>query len=372
MNELTFQNLNEKFRRSMRGPTFLLALRFALMVMLVALGMTASFVHADESSTNSLGMRLIPIAAGQFKMGMGEREQVLAAHKRSAYQREIHAYVESPQFPVRISKSYRMGATEVTVGQFAKFIIATGYKTDAERVGKAMVFQPKAELLERFTAVKGHHWNNPGFPQTDKHPVTCVSWKDANAFCQWLSKKEGLTYRLPTEAEWEYACRAGTTTSYSSGDFPDDLYAYANVADASLYAVHPQDVIRQRVVALKPKQGDGFVYTAPVSSLKPNAWGLFDMHGNLWEWCSDKYSPNVYGEMLDIARKRGSRQQPKPTVDFKGPSDTPQHKHGDWRSLRGGSWYVSPIQSRSTVRAFAEAADAFSYIGFRVVCELKR
>jgi formylglycine-generating enzyme required for sulfatase activity len=329
----------------------------------------ASFAE-PTASKNSIGLTLVRVPAGRFEMGMADDKRVKMHHKFSAYQREIHDYVESPAFPVRLSKAFDVGATEVTVGQFRKFVEATGYKTSAERADGAWVFDPQAKRdLDRFAPKKGADWQHPGFEQTDNHPVTCVSWRDAATFCQWLSSKEGATYRLPTEAEWEYACRAGTQTNYCSGDEPDSVYAYGNVADAALYVQHPQDVLRQRTVALKPGDGDGFVYTAPVASLKPNPWGLYDMHGNVWEWCSDKYSDRIYKEMAELARQRGGRSNPEPIVDPRGPDDTPQHTHGDWRSMRGGSWYVAPLQCRSSVRAFAEANDAFSYLGFRVVRE---
>lgn len=323
-----------------------------------------------EEFRNSLGMKLVRVSAGQFEMGMLDEHNLKDKHKHSAYQREIHDYVEKPSFPVKLTQDFDLSATEVTVGQFRQFVKATGYKTDAERVGGAMVFHPEAERLERFAPKADCDWDNPGFPQTDSHPVTCVSFRDAMAFCEWLSKKEKATYRLPTEAEWEYACRAGTKTPYCSGEIPDSVYAFGNVADAALYAVAAEDVLRQRTVGLKKGEGDGFAFTAPVSSLKPNAWGFSDMHGNVWEWCSDKYSDRYYQEMTNLARNRGSRSKPEPILDPRGPDDTPQHKHGDWRSLRGGSWYVAPLQCRSSVRAFAEAKDAFSYIGFRVVREI--
>ncbi|QDU75582.1 Serine/threonine-protein kinase pkn1 [Bremerella volcania] len=321
-----------------------------------------------DAARNSLGMTMIRLSQGEFEMGMLDEHRLKLEHKASAYQREIHDYVEKPSFPVRLSHDFSIGETEVTVSQFRAFVEATGYQTDAEKAGEAWVFQPDAkDPLDRFSLVQGANWKNPGFEQSDHHPVTCVSWHDAQAFCQWLSQKEGVTYRLPTEAQWEYACRAGTRSSYFSGEEPDSVYAVGNVADATLYALHPEDVLRQRVVRLASKDGDGFAFTAPTKSFRPNAWGIYDTHGNVWEWCSDKYSDRYYDDMLAEARQKGSRTQPEPIVDPQGPEDTPKHQHGDWRSLRGGSWYVAPLQCRSSVRAFAEAHDAFSYIGFRVV-----
>ena len=340
---------------------------------LVSCLMLALFIAAPvpaEAEKNSVGMKLVRIPAGEFEMGMLDEHRLKLKHKFSAYQREIHDYIERPTYPVRISTPIKMGATEVTVGQFRRFVEHTGYVTDAERAGQAWTFRPDSgKELGRFQLTAGHSWRDPGFDQTDGHPVTCVSWNDAVAFCRWLGDREDATYRLPTEAEWEYACRAGTDTPYCSGNDPDGIYAFANVADAALYQRYPQDVLRQRVVAIEPGQGDGFVFTAAVASLQSNAWGLFDMHGNVWEWCADRYSDRTYKERADLARQRGSRADPEPIVDPQGPETAPQHEYGDWRSLRGGSWYVAPLQSRSSVRAFAEASDAFPYIGFRVVKE---
>jgi formylglycine-generating enzyme required for sulfatase activity len=332
-------------------------------------GLVLPLAAEMPTSKNSLGMTLVRLPAGDFEIGMLDEHELKLTHKSSAYQREIHDYLEHA-FPVRLSRDFDIAATEVTVGQFRSFVSATGYKTDAEKAGNAWTFHPDAEKeLDRFGPTEGASWREPGFPQTDDHPVTCVSWKDAQAFCKWLSEKEKAVYRLPTEAEWEYACRAGTRTSYCGGQNPDSVYAYGNVADATLYAKFPDDVLRQRTAGLEPGQGDGHVFTAPVASLRANAWGLYDMHGNLWEWCSDKYSDRIHDDMLKLARERGSRNSPEPIVDPQGPETTSQHEFGDWRSLRGGSWYVAPLQCRSSVRGFAEAADAFSYIGFRVVRE---
>ena len=115
---------------------------------------------------------------------------------------------EKPQHRVRITRPYYLDTHEVTRGEFSQFVAATGYKTEAERDGgRAATFNAKGDLHEDQNA----GWKNPGFEQTDVHPVVIVSWNDAAAFCRWLSEKEGATYRLPTEAEWEYACRAGTT-----------------------------------------------------------------------------------------------------------------------------------------------------------------
>ena len=158
---------------------------------------------------------------------------------------------------------------------------------------------------------------------------------------------------------------------YVSGDEPDGVYAFGNVADAALEAAHPEMTKRQRIAGLSPGDGDGFVYTAPVASLKPNAWGLFDTHGNVWEWCSDRYTIDYYNELHTAAVKKGSITNPAITIDPLGPEKTLNDRYGDWRAMRGGAWTNSPITARSAWRGFGEAGDAFCYTGFRVVAELR-
>ena len=143
-----------------------------------------------------------------------------------------------------------------------------------------------------------YSWRNVGFAQTDLHPVVCVSWNDAVAFCDWLSRKEGKTYRLPTEAEWEYACRAGTTTRYWCGDDPEGLARAANVPDASAKSLFPA----WKTIGAS----DGCVFTAPVGSYRPNPFGLYDMHGNAWQWCSD-WAYSRYYEISPPADSAGAR-----------------------------------------------------------------
>ena len=123
-----------------------------------------------------------------------------------------------------------------------------------------------------------------------------VSWNDAMAFCKWLSKKEGKSFRLPSEAEWEYACRAGTTTRYSSGNDPETLATVGNSADAAL-----EGKFRNYKYAIKAS--DGYVFTAPVEKFEPNAFGLYDMHGNAWEWCAIGTVPTITPNPLSTIQK---------------------------------------------------------------------
>jgi formylglycine-generating enzyme required for sulfatase activity len=335
---------------------------------MLAMFSTRGFAAEPETVVNSIGMKLVRVSAGEFVMGTEDARLIRADHPHSI---EPEVEDEQPTLRVRISRPLDAGACEVTVGQFRAFVEATGYKTDAETRGGGRALDATARSeVDRFPQRRETDWRNPGFSQTDEHPVACVSWHDAVAFCQWLSKQEAAVYRLPTEAEWEYLCRAGTNTWYFCGNKPDDLYRYANVADAALYALHREIVLRQRVSGLEPPSGDGHAYTSPAGSYPANAFGLCDTHGNLWEWCDDRYDELRYKQLgKTVGREHGWQKQERPLVDPQGPEPTDRHQHGDWRVIRGGSWYVSPISSRSALRGYAEAHDAYSYIGFRAVRE---
>jgi sulfatase modifying factor 1 len=245
---------------------------------------------------------------------------------------------EHPQHRARITKPFYLDTYHVTRGQFRQFVEDSGYKTDAEKGDIPGAFGWDAEK-KTFYFNNDYSWRNAGFQQTDEHPVVNVSWNDAVAFCEWLSRKEGKTYRLPTEAQWEYACRAGTTTRYYSGDDPETLAKVGNVADAVFKAKVPD-------WKYTIKASDGYVFTSPVGSFKPNAFGLYDMHGNAWQWCSDWYGEEYYAA--------------SPTDDPNGP-DT-----GDGRVLRGGSWGDGPGGARSAGRVRPAPDDRFDYAGFRV------
>ena len=238
----------------------------------------------------------------------------------------------------RITKPFYLGTYHVTRGQFRQFVADTGYKTDAEKGERPGAFGWDPDK-KQFGFNEKYSWRNAGFEQTDEHPVVNVSWNDAVAFCKWLSKKESKTYRLPTEAEWEYACRAGTTTRYYSGDDPETLAKIGNVADATFKAKFPD-------TKYTIKASDGYVFTSPVGSFQANAFGLYDMHGNAWEWCSDWYSAEYYAASA--------------AEDPIGPDS------GNDRVLRGGSWLNWPTNIRSAFRLWGTPDKRFSYTGFRV------
>jgi formylglycine-generating enzyme required for sulfatase activity len=287
-------------------------------------------------------MELVLIPAGEFKMGSGESAEATAAFFNKTYGENFLKADwfkdEHPQHRVRITKPFYLGTYHVTRGQFRQFVADAGYKTDAEKDEKpgAYGWDPDKKAFD-FNAK--YSWRNVGFEQTDEHPVVNVSWNDAVEYCKWLSKKESKTYRLPTEAEWEYACRAGTTTRYYSGDDPETLAKVGNVADAAAKAKFPD-------WKYTIKANDGYVFTAPVGKFKPNAFGLYDMHGNAWQWCADWYGAEYYAK--------------SPADDPTGP-DT-----GDVRVLRGGSWSVGPIGSRSADRDWYSPGFRYNDAGFRV------
>ncbi|GMQ99206.1 MAG: formylglycine-generating enzyme family protein [Zetaproteobacteria bacterium] len=285
------KHMNTKF------PTLSAMILFAFSMLSPSLGMTAgenSDHQADISSNQTerlqhprfgdkmtepvLGMQFVYIEPGSFVMGSPESE--------------LNRYPDEKQHKVQIKSGFWMGKYEVTFEQYDAFAKATHHA------------KPLDELWGR-----------------GKRPVIDVKWFEATDFARWLSKKSGYHYRLPTEAEWEYAARAGTTTAYSWGDNPSDFPDYAwNTTNANNQ-------------------------THPVGLKKPNPWGLYDMHGNVWEWTASTYAREYDGSEL-----KGSSQKSKAL-----------------RSVRGGSWYFYPKGMRSADRRIYSPWLHWSYIGFRLV-----
>ena len=244
--------------------------------------MTPDQLALGNPIDNSIGMLLVPIPAGEFQMGSPDSD-------RLAFGRE------KPRHLVKVTKVFYLSAYEVTQQQYEKMM------GDRPWQGKRFV-------------QKG-----PDYPATD------VSWNDAVEFCRKLSEREGVEYHLPTEAQWEYACRAGTTTVYSFGD---------NAARLKQYAWFEKN-------AWDP--GEKFAHR--VGQKLPNAWGLYDMHGNVWEWCRDWYAP--YGAE-------------KVRVNPTGPAQ------GSCRVLRGGSFDGHALGARSASRIDFNPVDGNFGLGFRV------
>jgi len=246
---------------------------------------------------------------------------------------------EYPRHRVRITQSFYLGKFEVTIGQFRRFSSETGYRTEAEADGQGgWGYNPETGKCEGRRPI--YNWQTPGYPQTDNYPVVDVSFHDALAFCQWLSKKEGRTYRLPTEAEWEYANRANTAKLYAGGDDPAMLASYARVVNLERHAKfeHVQDIEFQK--------GDPSAFPLPVGSLLPNGFGLYDVHGNVWEWVADWYAEDYYAK--------------SPVDDPKGPHQ------GEVRVRRGGGWNSFPLWARSSFRNWITPGSRYVNLGFRV------
>ena len=294
--------------------------------------------------TNSIGMKLMLIPSGEFMMGSDESAEQTAAFFNKNYGGEFVTAdpfkEEYPQHRVRITKPFYLGTYHVTRGQFRRFVADTGYQTNADKDFKPPAYgrNPETGL---FGLIESCTWKNVGFEQTDEHPVVCISWEDAMAFCKWLSKKEGKTYRLPTEAEWEYACRAGTKTRFYSGDDPETLAKVGNVPDATAKAKLPDWNWRMTI-----KGSDGYAFTSPVGTFQPNAFGLYDMHGNAEQWCADWWNRDYYA---------------KSAVD-----DPTGPESGPLRVVRGGSWRDPIDQARSTARYCGAPRNHYPLIGFRV------
>ena len=291
---------------------------------------------------NSLGMKLVLIPAGEFQMGSDEKPEALAKTYTQYDAKRFDFADEAPVHTVKITKPFWLNSTEVTRGQFAKYLELSGHKTDAESDGKGgWGYDPeKHEFVGR--DVK-YSWQNPGFEQGEEHPVVNVSWHDCVKFCQWLSEKEGKKYRLPTEAEWEYACRAGTRSRYSSGDDPESLLKIANTFDSDTKENFP------KWDAFALQGHDGYKFTSPVGKFAPNPFGLYDMHGSVWEWCSDWYDEEYYAK--------------SPIENPQGPAE------GRLKVRRGGSWHTWSLYARSSFRNWNTPSTRYVLVGMRVVRE---
>lgn len=236
---------------------------------------------------------MVMVPAGSFVMGSPEDEPG-------------RRHCEGPQHKVTFSKPFAIGRHAVTRGQFAEFARTTGYYADL--------------------------WEDPGFTQDDSHPVVCVNWHDARAYANWLSIETGVRYRLPTEAEWEYACRAGTTTPFWWGSSITTDQANYN-GNYTYEGGGSKGEYRKR--------------TMPVESFEANPWGLYQVHGNVWEWCEDVWNDDHDGAPADGSAWEAGGDQ-------------------SLRVLRGGSWDIVPQGLRSAFRSRNSADDRYIAIGFRL------
>lgn len=267
---------------------------------------------------------MVSIPGGRFAMGAApgeeEREQLSEPFRhRSRPQREVTV------------RSFAAGKYEITRGQYRAFAEATKLASDG-----CFVWSGNDFAIDRTKS-----WRNTGFSQDDAHPAVCVSWEDANAYAQWLSRFTGKNYRLLSEAEWEYAARAGTVTARYWGDVVDRSCEYANGADRTAQAEIP-DAIGSYVADCR----DRHAFTAPVGSYRANGFGLHDMLGNAGEWTQDCWNGDYQG----------------------APSDGSAWASGEcfMRVVRGGSWDDNPLGVRSAYRVGSPVVIRLYSRGFRV------
>lgn len=267
---------------------------------------------------------MVVIPPGRFVMGAAAGEE-----EREALS-EPFRHRSRPQHAVGI-KRFSVGKFEVTRAQYRVFAAATGRSSDG-------CFVWSGDGFEKDPA---KDWRNPGYVQDDRHPVVCVSWDDASAYARWLSQQTGHDYRLPSEAEWEYAARAGTTTARYWGDAGNSSCEYANGGDLTTAARVPD--AGHWILA---RCNDRHAYTAPVGSYRANAFGLHDMLGNVWEWTADCWNGNYEG----------------------APADGRAWATGDCsqRAVRGGSWEDAPVGLRAAYRVGSPTVIRVYIRGFRV------
>jgi eukaryotic-like serine/threonine-protein kinase len=260
----------------------------------------ADYLGAPVEIGNSIGMKLRLIPPGQFLM--------------------------RPNYNVTITKPLQIGSCEVTIAQFRAFVDDDGYKTTAEVLGNGQQISDTMPRVTRDTNQRAEFtWRHENVNRGDDYPVAQLSWEDAVKFCEWLSRKEGKRYRLPTEAEWEWACRAGSMNKFHFGDEVGEMDDYAWCVDNSQNQAHP--------VGLK----------------KPNSWGLFDMHGNVCEYCRDWHATEFpSGQVSDPG----------------GPPD------GRTRVTRGGGYIGTPQSLAFGFRGRFMPTWSLNHFGFRVVCDV--
>jgi formylglycine-generating enzyme required for sulfatase activity len=253
----------------------------------------------DQLEDETEAPEMVYLPGGSFKMGdsqgKGDKDEI-------------------PVHEVTL-EAFAIGRNPLTVGEFRRFVEATSYKTEAEQRDGAYVYDG-IDWDKKSDA----NWRNPYFPQDDNHPVVCISWNDAIAYCEWLSEQTGERYSLPTEAEWEYACRAASETAYCFGDDEELLGDYAWYS----------------------KNAEG--KTHPVGEKLPNNWQLYDMHGNVWEWVQDWLG--------------GYSKEPQ--YNPSGPES------GSDRVIRGGGWVFDAENCRSAYRYGGGPGDRGYYLGFRL------
>ncbi len=253
----------------------------------------------DQLKDNTEAPEMVYLPGGSFEMG--DIQGKGWDRERPVHQVDLDAFA--------------IGRNPLTVGEFRRFVEATDYQTEAEQQDGAYVYDGKD-----WDKKSDASWRNPYMFQGDDHPAVCISWNDAVAYCKWLSEQTGERYSLPTEAEWEYACRAESESAYWFGDNEEPLSKYAWYSKNSEGKTHS---VREKL---------------------PNQWKLYDMHGNVWEWVQDWFG--------DYSKE--------PQRNPSGP------EQGSLRVIRGGSWIIDAVNCRSACRSRSEPGFRYVNLGFRL------
>jgi len=276
------------------------------------------------------GPDMVVIPAGSFMMGSPDNEDDRMSN-------------EGPRHRVTFERGFALVQTEITVGEFALFVDDTGYRTDAERSGGSRVYDISTGRMDRENRINWRH-DYAGNRADENLPVLHVSWNDASAYAAWLAQQTGRSYRLPSEAEFEYALRAGSQTPYWWGD---------RVPDIPLENVTGDDDIspsNARWNVAFSRYGDGFWGPAPAGSLQPNPFGLYDMGGNVMEWVDDCWHDSYV-------------RAPEDGSAWVNPGC-------ERRVIRGASWSSTPAMSRSAFRISSSSSSTDMRVGFRVARDL--
>jgi serine/threonine-protein kinase PpkA len=290
-------------------------------------------VSRDRLRDGSQGPAMVALPGGCFQMGSPEEEDGRDDNER------LHRVCVG---------DFRLAKYELTVGEFGRFVTATGYRTDAERdsggYDGCFSFEQQDDDNLYWDWRSWASWRTPSPAQAnqDRHPVACISWNDALAYIDWLNAETAGGYRLPTEAEWEYAARAGTQSARFWGNAADMACDYANVADQTKLPDGGW---------WKPRHDctDGYPFAADIGRFNPNPWGLHDMLGNLWEWtCSGYYSDYGGDEHRCLGKDVGGV-----------------------RALRGGSWLLAPRWVRAANRDGDEPWYRHVGLGLRLAQDLR-
>ncbi len=293
-----------------------------LSILFAAVLPAASVAAAPESFKDcAVCPEMVAVPAGTFRMG-------------SPPDQEAHSDDEGPVHSVTFGRPFAVGRFEVTRAEFAAFVAATG---------RADIPGCYVEETGSWEDRPDRSWRDPGYDQTDVDPVVCVSWDDARAYTVWLAGRTGRSYRMVSEAEWEYVARAGSSEARFWGDDSAAACGFANVQDRTGKAASPD--------GHSPHDcDDGIAKTAPVGRYAANSFGLYDTLGNVWEWTADCWIDDYAG----------------------APDDGSAWTHGpcESRILRGGSWYYGPWFVRSAERVGVPAGDRYFDAGFRVALDL--